>query len=460
MTCVKSFEDRRTAIGLSASAANVERCYDAGIAFSPTTQRRHSAKMAATTASLATAGPSPSHASLVGLDGVNFFIAGISAGFGPYVAAYLADQKWTQDNIGFVLTASGLAGLLSQVPGGELLDIVRSKRALVVMGATMVAISAIIIAFEPSFPLVFTALVLQGMTGGFLGPAIAAISLGLVGHAALPQRLGRNQRFASMGSLTAAGLMGLIGYAFSFRAIFLTVSALTLPVLVALARINTADIHFGRSCGAPHHDTPDRPARAGRVSLWKSPGLLVLGIGLFLFQLANASMLPLAGEALIYQGDSRSSLIVSALIVLPQIIVALMAPWVGRQAKNWGRRPLLLIGFGALPVRALLFSLGTDPPLLLAFQLLDGVSGAVVGVMTALVIADATNGTGRFNLAQGLVGTASGIGASLSTALFGLIAVSFGRTIVFLSIASVALVAALIIWFWMPETKPSPRPAP
>jgi MFS family permease len=128
------------------------------------------------------------------------------------------------------------------------------------------------------------------------------------------------------------------------------------------------------------------------------------------------------------------------LIVLPQIIVALMAPWVGRQAENWGRRPLLLIGFGALPVRALLFSLVADPPLLFAFQLLDGISGAVVGVITALVIADATNGTGRFNLAQGLIGTASGIGASLSTALFGLIAVSFGQTIAFLSIATVALV--------------------
>jgi len=327
----------------------------------------------------------------------------------------------------------------------------------VAFGVLVVALSAMIIEFRPDFSLVLIALMLQGVTGGILGPAIAAISLGLVGHSALPERLGRNQRFSSVGSLTAAGLMGLIGYAFSFRAIFLLDAALTLPVLVALARIHTADIHFGRSCGAPHHHTPDRPPRAGRVSLWKSPGLLVLGIGLFLFQLANASILPLAGEALIYQGDSHSSLIVSALIVLPQIIVALMAPWAGRQAKSWGRRPLLLIGFGALPIRALLFSLGTDPPLLLAFQLLDGVSGAVVGVMTALVIADATNGTGRFNLAQGLVGTASGIGASLSTALFGLIAVSFGRTIVFLSIASVALVAALIIWFWMPETKPSPR---
>jgi MFS family permease len=402
-----------------------------------------------------TADPSPFVASLHALDGVNFFLAAVLAGFGPYVAVYLADQKWTQQNIGFVLTASGLAGLLSQLPGGELLDSVRSKRALVALGATMVAISAMILELRPSFALVFTGLVLQGSTGGLLGPAIAAISLGLVGHSALPERLGRNQRFASTGSLVAAGLMGLIGYVFSYRAIFLIVVALIPPLLVALARIRPTDIHFGRSCGAPDHHTPDRPARVVRATLRKRPGLLILGVCLFFFQLANASMLPLVGEALIYQGESRSSLIVSALIVLPQIIVALMAPWVGRQAKNWGRRPLLLIGFGALPIRALLFALITDPPLLLAFQVLDGISGAVVGVITALVIADVTNGTGRFNLAQGVIGTASGIGASLSTALFGLVAESFGRTVVFLSIASVALLAVLILWSLMPETRPS-----
>ena len=169
-------------------------------------------------------------------------------------------------------------------------------------------------------------------------------------------------------------------------------------------------------------------------------------------------MLPLAGESLIYQGESRSSLIVSALIILPQIVVAALAPWVGRQANNWGRRPLLLIGLGALPIRALLFALIPDPQALLAFQLLDGISGAAVGVLTTLVVADLTSGTGRFNLAQGLVGTASGVGASLSTALFGVIAVSFGRTIVFLSIAAAALVAVLILWFLMPETKPATTP--
>jgi MFS family permease len=406
----------------------------------------------------ATATISPAKASLHGLDGVNFFLAGMLAGFGPYVAIYLADQKWTQEKIGFVLSAGALAGLLSQVPGGELLDATRSKRVIVTLGVIVVALSAIIIEFRPSFPLVLIALLLQGITGGLLGPAIAAISLGLVGHAGLPERLGRNQRFSSIGGLGAAALMGVVGYVFSYQAIFLLVVALTLPLFVALARIHAGDIHFGRSCGAPYHHAPDRPTRAGRRSLWNCPGLLVLGTCLFLFQLANASMLPLVGEALIYQGESRSSLIVSALIVLPQIIVAGIAPWVGRQAKDWGRRPLLLIGLGALPIRALLFALMTDPPLLLVFQLLDGISGAVLGVLTALVIADVTDGTGRFNLAQGVVGTASGIGASLSTALFGLIAASLGRTVVFLSIAAVALLAVLILWLWMPETRPSSKP--
>jgi MFS family permease len=411
--------------------------------------------MTAATVSFGTASPSPSNASLSGLDGVNFFLAGILAGFGPYLAAYLADQKWTQENIGFVLTASGVAGLLSQLPGGELLDTVRSKRAVVVAGVVMVAVSAVIIAFQPSFPLVFAALMLQGITGGFLGPAIAAISLGLVGHAALPERLGRNQRFASTGNLVTAALMGLIGYFLSYQAIFLTVAALAIPLFVALARIRAPDIHFGRACGAPDHDMPSLPARASLRSLWKSPGLLTFGACLFLFQLANASVLPLVVEDLVYQGEKRSSLVVSALIVLPQIIVAVTAPWVGQWAKNWGRRPLLLIGLGALPIRALLFASVVDPTLVVAFQLLDGISGAVLGVLTALVIADVTGGTGRFNLAQGIVGTASGIGASLGTTLFGVVAAGFGRTAVFLSIASVALLAVVILWFFMPETRPS-----
>ena len=183
--------------------------------------------------------------------------------------------------------------------------------------------------------------------------------------------------------------------------------------------------------------------------------MLTFAASLFLFQLANAAMLPVVGAALVYDGESRSSLIVAALIILPQIVVALLAPWVGRQARSWGRRPLLLIGFGTLPIRALLFAFFEDPLFLVGFQLLDGISAAIIGVLTALVTADITHGSGRFNMAQGMIGTASGIGAALSTAVFGLIAANFGRTTTFLSMAAVALLGASIMWLLMPETSPS-----
>jgi MFS family permease len=303
--------------------------------------------------------------------------------------------------------------------------------------------------------LVFAALVLQGITGGFLGLAIAAISLGLVGNAALAERLGRNQRFASTGGVLAAGLMGFIAFFLSYRAIFIVAAALVLPLLFALGRIQPSDIHFGRASCIPDHQGPGAPPRARLRSLWKIQGLHVFAGCVFLFQLANASMLPLAGEAFAYSKEAFSSLIVSALIMVPQVIVAIMAPWTGRRANMWGRRPLLLIGFAALPVRALVFAWTTNPVILIAAQVLDGISGTMLGVLTALIVADLTAGTGRFNIAQGFVGTISGIGASLSTALSGLMAGSLGREAGFVGIAAVALAALLLLWLLMPESHPS-----
>jgi MFS family permease len=404
--------------------------------------------------------PSPSVASLRGLDGVNLFLAGALSGFGPYVAVYLAEQKWTQQSIGFVLTAGGFAGLLSQLPGGALLDAIRPKRIAVALGAGMVAAGALMIAVWPSFPLVVAALVLQGITGGFLGLAIATISLGLVGNAALAERLGRNQRFASAGGVLATGFMGFIAYFLSYRAIFIAAAALVLPLLLALGRIQPSDIHFGRASCIPDHQGPGAPPRARLRSLWKTPGLLTFAGCVFLFQMANASMLPLAGEAFAYKEEALSSLIVTALIMVPQVIVAIMAPWAGRRANTWGRRPLLLVGFAALPIRALVFAWTTNPTILIVAQLLDGVSGTMLGVLTALIVADLTAGTGRFNLAQGFVGTISGTGASLSTALSGLVAGNLGRAAGFLGIAVVALAALLLLWSLMPETHPSNRSEP
>jgi MFS family permease len=393
----------------------------------------------------------PQH-SLRGLDWLNFLLAGALAGFGPLVAVYLAGRNWTQGEIGLILTASGVAGLLSQVPGGELLDRVRSKRFLVALGVAMIAISAGILTLWPSFPLVFTAQVVQGTTGGFLGSAVSAISLGLVGHAALSERLGRNQRFAAIGGLTATGFMGVFGYFFSNQIIFLAAAALAIASLIALSQIRAGDIHFARSCGGAAGDHHERPTRISRGTVCSKYPLLVFASCIALFQIANASLLPLLSEALAQ--DRRSPLIVSALIVVPQVVVAVSAPWVGRRANSWGRRPLLLIGFAALPIRAACFALTRDPALLVAVQLLDGITGAALGVLTPLVIADISRGTGRFNLAQGFVGTFSGIGASLSTTVSGLVAQSFGSAIGFTAVAAVAVIALVTLWALLPETKP------
>ena len=150
----------------------------------------------------------PSDQSLRALDAVNFFVGGALAGFGPFVAVFLGDQGWHQEDIGFVLTLGGIAGLLAQYPGGELLDVVRSKRLVLGLGIIVVGLSALMMGLWPTFAVVLIALVLQGATGGLVGPAIPAVSLGLVGQTALAERLGRNQRFQSAGSLMAAGTHG------------------------------------------------------------------------------------------------------------------------------------------------------------------------------------------------------------------------------------------------------------
>ncbi len=397
----------------------------------------------------------PPHAeSQHALDWLNFFLAALLTGFGPFVAVHLADRGWDPASIGVVLTASGTRRFDRPIPAGELIDMVRSKRALVGAGTGAITLALLIFGLRTDFPSVVTASVVQGMAGSILGPSVAAISLGLVGHDALAERLGRNQRFASIGGLAAAGILGVIGYLLSTREIFLVAAALWVPLLLALVRIRATDIHFARSCGAPHrHDA--EPQRESRAVLFKDHRLVTFAICLFLFQLANASLLPQIGQTLAHAQGRSSSVVVSALVVGPQIIVALLAPWAGRTAATWGRRPLLIIGLAAVPIRSGFFAFTGDPALLVIVQLLDGLSGATLGVLTALVIADITTGTGRFNLAQGLVGALSGIGASLSTSMSGIIVERLGQMAGLLSVTAVGLVAVAIASLFMPETKPS-----
>ncbi|MBO0759017.1 MAG: MFS transporter, partial [Bradyrhizobiaceae bacterium] len=289
-----------------------------------------------------------------------------------------------------------------------------------------------------------------------LGPAIAAISLGLVGQADIGERFGRNARFAAIGNGLAAAAMGAVGTWSSPRAVFVVTAVLLAPAVLALAYIRTGEIDPERAHGGRAEQPPQWP-----LSSFKDPKrlrpLIIFSCCFLLFQLANAAMLPLMGSVLTMRSSQWATMLIAICIVVPQLVVALVSPWIGQQAELVGRRPLLLLGFAALPIRGLLFAVVHDPYLLVVVQLLDGISAAVFGVMVPLVVSDVTRGSGHFNLALGVVGTATGIGAALSTTFAGYISDYFGSYTAFLWLAAVAGIGLALIWKLMPETRPTAK---
>jgi predicted MFS family arabinose efflux permease len=393
----------------------------------------------------------PSRQSLRGLDWFIFFLADVQTGFGPFIAVYLTTQKWTQVQIGLVLSIGGVVGLIGQMPGGAIVDAARSERLVAGLAVATIGFSALCYAVWPIFPVVVAAATLHAAASCVLGPAIAAISLGLVGPLAIGERLGRNARFASLGNGTAAAVMGTAGYLLSSRSVFLVTFVLAIPTLLSLARIREREIDVAQSHGAVAREVPDAKATSA-LNLCRRP-LLIFALTVLLLQLANAAMLPLMAGVVTTRSSQWAPVLIAACIIVPQAIVALMSPSVGRKAQAWGRRPLLLLAFGALAIRGLLFATVKDPYLLVAVQAFDGITAAVFSVMVPLIVADVAYGSGHFNLAQGIVGTATGIGASLSTVLAGYVSDKFGSSVAFTGLAGVAAVGLLLIWFVMPETR-------
>ena len=382
----------------------------------------------------------------------------MQTGFGPFVSVYLTTQHWTQIDIGLVLSAAGFVSLIGQMPGGALVDAARSERTVAAIAIVAICISALGYAVLPIFPMVLSASILHALASCVLGPAMVAISLGLVGHAGIGVRLGRNARFASIGNGLAAAAMGACGYLLSARAVFVVTVLLLIPALIALRMIFPAEIDPERAHSAPPPAAPR--AREGRTRAPIKPGalmqnrtLLIFAVCLLLFHLGNAAMLPLMGSALTMRSSRWATLLIAACIVVPQMLVAAASPWVGERAQQWGRRPLLLIGFAALPLRGLLFALVSSPVPLVAVQLLDGVTAAVFAVMVPLVVADLTRGTGHFNLGQGIIGTFVGIGASISSTLAGFLSDRFGSPWAFAGLASIALAGFVAVLLLMPETR-------
>ncbi len=393
-----------------------------------------------------------------GLDWLVFFVADIQTGFGAFVAVFLTSQKWTQVDIGLVLTVSGLVSLIGQIPLGALVDAARSVR--VVAALALVAIGACAFAFAawPVFPVVLVSRMIHAAASSVLGISLVSISLGLVGQGGMSERLGRNAAFASAGTGIAAAIMGACGYYLSERAVFFLASGLVVPAIFALLWIRGGEIGPASDAarGAP---TNPKAHAVGFGEILLNRRLVTFAVCIVLFQLANAAMLPLAASMLTLRSRDAATLMVAAAIVVPQFTVTVVSPWVGRTAHRWGRRPLLLAGFGALAIRGFLFAATSEPHLLVLIQVLDGVSAATLGVLTPLTIVDLASERGHFNLAQGTIGCATGIGAAISTTLAGYLTDNFGSHAAFNVLTALAVGGFAVVALAMPETKPGSAPS-
>jgi hypothetical protein len=289
-------------------------------------------------------------------------------------------------------------------------------------------------------------------------PAIAAITLGAVGHKAFPGRIGRNESFNHAGNALAAAAAGIAAYIWGPVVVFFLLAAMSAASVFSVLTVPASTINHDLARGL-HDKTPSRRANgkdrdqpAGLKVLISCRPLLVFAACAVLFHFANAAMLPLVGQKLALQDKNLGTSFMSACIVAAQFVMVPMAMLVGAKADAWGRKPLFLAGLLILPIRGVLYTLWDNSYWLVAVQLLDGVGAGIYGAIFPIIVSDLMRGTGRFNVAQGAIITAQGIGAALSTALAGFIVVKAGYSAAFLTLAGIAGTGLLLFWLAMPET--------
>jgi MFS family permease len=392
------------------------------------------------------------------LDAVNFLLSDVRGALGPYLNVFLVTQQhWSQSQVGVVTTISGLLGLAVQTPIGAAIDETRAKRGAIVLALAVLGIGAVVIFVWPTFWPVLIANSLIAIVGDVFGPAVAAVTLGLYARSQLARRMGRNSAFDHAGNVAIAVVAGGVGYAFSQRAVFLLVPVFAVLASIAVLSIpaNAIDYDRARDLDGEQDGAGATTSPSGYGILFKSRPLVIFGLCVMLFHLANAALLPLVGQKLAAAFPDEATAMMSACIVAAQAVMMPIALLVGRTADSWGRKPLFLAGFGILPIRAVLYTLSDNSFWLVGVQVLDGVGAGIFGALTPLVIADIMRGTGRYNLAQGAIATAQGIGASSSGLAAGVIVDHFGYSAAFLAAGAAAAVALAVFALWMPETAES-----
>ncbi len=400
--------------------------------------------------------PRGSARSLRALEWLNAIVAAVRGGVGPYLAIYLrASRHWDPAHIGLAMSALEVGTVLAETPAGALTDRARGTRLLVVAAAVGVATGSLLVLYSRQVAPVIAAQAVIGAMAALFPTAMAAITLGLVGAVRLPRQVVRNETWNHAGNVATAIVAGLIGSYLAPADIFYLVVALSIVSIAVVLTIPGHEIDHAEARGAL--DTEGHTHVSSMRALLMDRRIGIFGLCVVLFQFANAAMLPLVGQVLSQGNDHSASLYMSACIITAQLVMVPVAAWAGRACTVYGRKWVLMIGFSALPIRGVLYTLTGHPIQLIAIQILDGIGAGIFGVASVLVVADLTRGTGRFNLTNGAIGTATSLGASLSHVVSGLIVQHLGYDAAFLALSAVASIALGCLWIAMPETSDAQR---
>ncbi len=387
------------------------------------------------------------------LDLLNFTLADVRDGLGPYLSIYLLlVRHWDQASIGFVMAVGGLAAIVAQTPVGAVVDTTTAKRALVAAGAIAVTVGSVAIPLVHGMAAISLLQVLTGIAGSIFAPALAAITLGIVGPRLFARRVGRNESFNHAGNATAAATTAGLAYFFGPVVVFWVLAAMAALSLFATFRIPGEAIDHDLARGMDHAPGEPHPRPLGFAVLLHNRRLMTFAAAAVAFHFANAAMLPLVGQVLGLHNKDVGTALMATCIVAAQLVMVPVAYLAGARADLWGRKPIILVGFAVLALRGFLYPLSDNSYWLVGVQLLDGVGAGIFGALFPLVVQDVTHGTGRYNVSLGAITTATGVGAALSNFAAGWIVVGAGYHAAFRALGALAL--AGFVWYLiaMPET--------
>ncbi|MET4214195.1 MULTISPECIES: MFS transporter [unclassified Bradyrhizobium] len=375
---------------------------------------------------------------------LNFFMADMQAGIGPFLGVFLLAHGWQSGLIGTVMTVGGVAGMVMTTPAGALVDSTRHKKLYVIIPGICTVVASGIILLSQSFWLVATSQVATAVAGAAIGPAVSGITLGMVRQAGFNRQNGHNQALNHAGNMVGAGLSGLLGWQFGFTAVFWLAAVFGALSIASVLMIPSEAIDDDEARGL---DTSGgQNAKVGGITvLLECKSLLILAAALACFHLGNGAMLPLYGLAVVANKQGDPAGFVAITIVVAQSTMILASLIAIRLAEKDGYWLVLLVSFIALPIRGVLAAHVMNKWGVYPVQILDGIGAGLQSVAVPGLVARILNGTGRVNVGHGAVMTVQGLGASLSPAIGGWIAQEIGYSAMFVTLGSFAL-ASIALW--------------